>query len=95
MKGNTGENFIGLLESRLDTVVYRMNIAPTIFAARQLVSHGHIKLNGKKADIASIRLKAGDVIEVKESVKQIPLIQNPFQNKVKQHRDIYHLMYLH
>ncbi len=75
MKGNTGENFIGLLESRLDTVVYRMNIAPTIFAARQLVSHGHIKLNGKKADIASIRLKEGDVIEVKESVKQIPLIQ--------------------
>lgn len=75
MKGNIGENFIGLLESRLDTIVYRMNIAPTIFAARQLVSHGHIKLNGRKADIASMRLKEGDIIEIKESSKQIPVIQ--------------------
>ncbi|WP_341786849.1 30S ribosomal protein S4 [Rickettsia endosymbiont of Cantharis rufa] len=75
MKGNIGENFIGLLESRLDAVVYRLNIAPTIFAARQLVSHGHIKLNGKKADIASMRLKEGDVVEIKESIKQLPLIQ--------------------
>lgn len=75
MKGNTGENFIGLLESRLDSIVYRMNIAPTIFSARQLVSHGHIKVNGKKADIASMRLKEGDVIEIKEASKHIGLIQ--------------------
>ncbi|HJD55822.1 MAG TPA: 30S ribosomal protein S4 [Rickettsia endosymbiont of Pyrocoelia pectoralis] len=75
MKGNTGENFIGLLESRLDTLVYRMNIAPTIFAARQLVSHGHIRVNGRKADIASMRLKENDIIEIKESSKQIPVIK--------------------
>ncbi|XVN41153.1 MAG: 30S ribosomal protein S4 [Rickettsia endosymbiont of Argas persicus] len=75
MKGNTGENFIGLLESRLDTIVYRMNIAQTIFAARQLVSHGHIKVNGHKADIASMRLKEGDVVEIKESSRQMTVIQ--------------------
>ena len=75
MKGNTGENFVGLLESRLDAIVYRMNIAPTIFCARQLVSHGHIKVNGRKADIASMRLKEGDVVEIKESSKQITVIQ--------------------
>jgi len=74
MKGNTGKNFIGLLERRLDAVIYRMNIAPTIFAARQFVTHGHIKVNGKKADIPSMRLKEGDVIELKESAKQIPVI---------------------
>ncbi len=74
MKGNTGENFIALLERRLDAVIYRMNIAPTIFAARQFVTHGHIKVNGKKVNIPSIRLKEGDVIELKESAKQIPVI---------------------
>lgn len=60
MKGNTGENFIGLLESRLDTIVYRMNFAASIFAARQLVTHGHILLNGKKVNIPSMRLKEGE-----------------------------------
>ncbi|MFY9590139.1 30S ribosomal protein S4 [Rickettsia endosymbiont of Halotydeus destructor] len=74
MKGNTGENFIGLLESRLDAVVYRMNIVSTIFAARQLVSHGHIKINGRKADIASMRLKEGDVVELKDSTKQMAVV---------------------
>lgn len=73
MKGNTAENFAGLLESRLDMVVYRMNLAPTIFAARQLVSHCNVRLNGKKVNIPSIRLKAGDKIELKESAKQIPV----------------------
>ncbi len=74
MKGNTGENFVGLLERRLDAIIYRMNIAPTIFAARQFVTHGHIRVNGKKADIPSMKLKEGDVIELKESAKQIPVI---------------------
>lgn len=74
MKGNTAENFIGLLERRLDMVVYRLGIAPTIFAARQLVSHKHIKVNGKRVNIASQRLKAGDVIELMENSKQIPII---------------------
>jgi small subunit ribosomal protein S4 len=74
MKGNTGENFVGLLERRLDSVVYRLNIAPTIFAARQFVSHGLIRLNGKKVNIPSMKLKEGDVVELKDHAKQIPVI---------------------
>ncbi len=71
MKGNTAENFAGLLEKRIDMVVYRLNLAPSIFAARQLVSHKHVKLNGKKVNIASLRVKEGDLIELKDSSKQI------------------------
>ncbi len=71
MKGNTAENFAGLLEKRIDMVVYRLNLAPSIFAARQLVSHKHVKLNGKKVNIASLRVKEGDIIELKDSSKQI------------------------
>lgn len=71
MKGNTAENFAGLLEKRIDMVVYRLNLAPSIFTARQLVSHKHIKLNGKKVNIPSLRVKEGDVIELKDSSKQI------------------------
>jgi small subunit ribosomal protein S4 len=71
MKGNTAENFAGLLERRLDIIIYRMNFAPSIFAARQMVSHGHVRLNGKKANIPSIKVKIGDIIEMKEASKQI------------------------
>lgn len=74
MKGNTGENFVGLLESRLDAVVYRLNIASSIFAARQLVTHGHIRVNGKKVNIPSYSLKAGDEITLKDSSKQVSTI---------------------
>lgn len=74
MKGNTGENFIGLLERRLDSVVYRMNIGSTIFAARQLVTHGHILVNGKRVNIPSQRLYEGDIIELRASSKQIPVV---------------------
>lgn len=74
MKGNTAENFAGLLEQRLDMVVYRMNFAPTIFAARQLVSHCHVRLNGKKVNIASQRVQVGDVIEIKDNSKNITKI---------------------
>ncbi len=73
MKGNTAENFAGLLERRLDMAIYRMNLAPTIFAARQLVSHGNVRLNGKKVNIPSLRLKESDKIELKESAKQIAI----------------------
>jgi small subunit ribosomal protein S4 len=73
MKGNTGENLIGLLERRLDALVYRM-CAPTIFAARQLVSHGHVKVNGKRVNLPSQKLKEGDVVELQDSSKQIPMI---------------------
>lgn len=81
MKGNTAENFAGLLESRLDMIVYRMNLAPTIFAARQLVSHANILLNGKKVNIPSIKLKAGDKIELKEKAKKIALYQEAAQKQ--------------
>lgn len=84
MKGNTAENFAGLLERRLDMVVYRLNLAPTIFAARQLVSHGNVRLNGKKVNIASQRVKDGDVIELKESAKQIPVYMESAQKQEKE-----------
>lgn len=67
MKGNSAVNFVGLLESRIDAIVYRLNLAPTIFAARQLVSHKHVKLNGKVVNIASITVKPGDKVEVVEN----------------------------
>jgi len=74
MKGNTGENLIGLLERRVDAVVYRLNLAPSIFTARQLISHGHIKINGKKVDIPSQKLDEGDVIELSDKAKQMLII---------------------
>lgn len=74
MKGNTGENFVGLLESRLDAVVYRLNLASSIFAARQLVTHGHVRVNGKKVNIPSYSLKAGDEITLKDASKQVSTI---------------------
>lgn len=83
MKGNTAENFAGLLEQRLDMVIYRMNLAPTIFAARQLVSHGHIRLNDKKVNIPSQRLQEGDKIEMKEASKQIAVCMEAAQKLVR------------
>ena len=74
IKGNTSENLIELLERRLDAVVYRMKFVTTIFAARQFVSHGHISVNGKKVTVASYTLKDGDVIEVKEKSREIPVV---------------------
>lgn len=75
-RGDTGEILIGLLETRLDAVIYRMKFAPTIFAARQFVNHGHILVNGKRVNIPSYKVSEGDVIEVREKAKQIaPVIQ--------------------
>ncbi len=73
-KGDSGANLIGLLERRLDAVVYRAKFVPTIFAARQFVNHGHVKVNGRRVNIPSYRLKVGDVVEVKESSRQLPLV---------------------
>jgi small subunit ribosomal protein S4 len=73
-KGNTAEKLIGLLESRLDAIVYRAKFAPTPFAARQLVNHGHIGVNGKRVTIASYRCKPGDVVEVRERSRNMALI---------------------
>ena len=72
--GDTGAHMIGLLECRLDTVVYRAKFVPTVFAARQFINHGHIKVNGKRVNIASYKLKPGDVIEVKEASKQLAVV---------------------
>ncbi|MDR2685763.1 MAG: 30S ribosomal protein S4 [Rickettsiales bacterium] len=73
-KGDTGANIIGLLESRLDAVVYRAKFAPTVFAARQLVSHGHILVNDKRVKISSYSVKPEDVISISEKAKQMPLV---------------------
>ncbi len=74
LKGDTSENLIGLLERRLDAVVYRAKFAPTPFASRQFINHGHIKVNGQKVNIPSYRVKPGDVIEVKEASKQLAIV---------------------
>jgi small subunit ribosomal protein S4 len=74
MKGDTSQNLIGLLEQRLDMVVYRAKFAPTIFAARQIVSHGHIYLNGRKTNIASARVKPGDVVELGKKAQEMALV---------------------
>jgi small subunit ribosomal protein S4 len=74
LKGDTGANMVGLLERRLDTVIYRAKFVPTVFAARQFISHGHIKVNGKRVTIASYKVKVGDEIEVKEKSKQLALV---------------------
>ena len=72
--GDTGENMIGLLERRLDATVYRAKFAPTPFAARQLVSHGHVKVNGKRVTIASYQLREGDVLELSAKAKDMALV---------------------
>ena len=73
-KGDTGENLIELLERRLDAVVYRAKFVPTVFAARQFVNHGHVTVNGKKANIASIMVRDGDIVEVKGKSREMALV---------------------
>ncbi len=74
MKGDSGAHMIGLLERRLDAVVFRAKFVPTVFASRQFINHGHVTVNGKKVNIPSYRLKVGDVIEVKDKSKQMNLV---------------------
>ncbi len=74
VKGDTGENLIGLLERRLDAVIYRAKFVPTIFAARQFVNHGHVTVNGQRVNIASYRVKEGDVIAVREKSRQLAIV---------------------
>jgi len=74
LKGDSGAHLIGLLERRLDAVVYRAKFVPTMFAARQFINHGHVKVNGRRVNISSARLKAGDVVEVKEKSRQLALV---------------------
>ena len=79
MKGDSGDNLIGLLERRLDAVVYRAKFAATPVAARQFVNHGHVKVNGRRVNIASYLVKAGDVVEVKETSKQLVIVLEAVQ----------------
>jgi small subunit ribosomal protein S4 len=74
LKGSTSEHLIGLLERRLDAVVYRAKFVPTVFAARQLVSHGHVTVNGRKVNVASYRCRVNDVVEVQGKAKQLALV---------------------
>ncbi len=74
IKGNTAENLVGLLESRLDAVVYRSKFVPTVFASRQFVNHGHVKVNGRRVTIPSFRCKPGDVVEVREKSRAMALV---------------------
>ncbi len=74
MRGDSGENLIGLLERRLDAVVYRAKFVPTVFAARQFVNHGHVQVNGRRVNIPSYLVKPGDVVEVKSASKQLIIV---------------------
>lgn len=80
LRGNTAEQLIGLLESRLDAVVYRSKFTPTVFAARQFVNHGHVSVNGRRVSIPSYRCKPGDVIEVKEKSRNMALVLEALQS---------------
>lgn len=73
-RGDTSENLVALLERRLDAVVYRMKFAPTVFSARQIVSHGHVQVNGQRVTVASYRVKDGDSIALKEKARQMALV---------------------
>tara|TARA_B100001989_G_scaffold250218_1_gene226918 strand:+ start:1232 stop:1849 length:618 start_codon:yes stop_codon:yes gene_type:complete len=74
LKGDTGQNLIGLLERRLDAVIYRACFVPTVFAARQFVNHQHVTVNGQIVNIPSYQVKEGDVIEIKEKSRDIPMV---------------------
>ena len=93
VKGDTGENLIGILECRLDAVVYRMKFVPTVFAARQLVSHGHVSVNGRRVTIASYLLNEGDVVTIKEKSREMSLVlaavDSP-EREVPEYMDVNH-----
>ena len=80
-RGDTTENLIALLESRLDTVIYRAKFAPTVFAARQLINHGHIVVNKKKVNISSFLVRDKDTIEVRDKSKKLNIIEGSIQSK--------------
>jgi len=73
-RGDTSEMLIGLLERRLDAVIYRMKFVPTVFAARQFINHGHVLVNGRRVNIPSFQVKVGDAIEVRDRSKQMGLV---------------------
>lgn len=92
-RGDTSENLIGLLERRLDAVVYRMKFVPTVFSSRQFINHGHVMVNGKRVNIPSYRVKEGDVIEVREKARQIPMVLDAIdssEREIPEYMDVSH-----
>ena len=83
-KGDTAENLIGLLERRLDAVIYRSKLSNTIFSSRQLINHGHVRVNGKKVNIASYQVTEEDSIEIRDKSKQLALIDIALANKERE-----------
>ena len=83
-KGDTAENLIGLLERRLDAVIYRSKLSNTIFSSRQLINHGHVRVNGKKVNISSYQVKEEDSIEIRDKSKQLALIDIALANKERE-----------
>ena len=83
-KGDTAENLIGLLERRLDSVIYRSKLSNTIFSSRQLINHGHVRVNGKKVNISSYQVKEEDSIEIRDKSKQLALIDIALANKERE-----------
>ena len=84
LKGDTSENLIGLLERRLDAVIYRAKFATTIFSARQLINHGHVKVNGKKVNISSYLVKEEDSIEIRDKSKQLAIVDIALASKERE-----------
>jgi len=83
-KGNSAENLIGLLERRLDAIIYRAKLATTIFSARQIINHGHVKVNNKKVNISSYLVKEEDTIEIRDKSKQLAFIDIALANKERE-----------
>lgn len=83
-RGDAGENLIGLLERRLDAIVYRSKFVPTVFAARQFVNHGHITVNGSRVTIPSYRVREGDVVEVREKSRQLGMVLEAVESGERQ-----------
>ena len=80
-RGDSTENLVGLLETRLDTVIYRSKFAPTVFAARQLINHGHFRVNKKKVNVSSYRVREDDLIEIKDKSKSLTIIEGCLSSK--------------
>ncbi|MEM8686116.1 MAG: 30S ribosomal protein S4 [Pseudomonadota bacterium] len=87
LKGDTSENLIGLLERRLDAIVYRAKFVPTVFAARQFVNHGHVRVNGRRVNIPSYRVKVGDVVEIREKSRELPMVLEAIQSAERETPD--------
>ncbi len=87
LKGDTSEHLIGILESRLDAICYRAKFVPTMFAARQLVNHGHVKVNGRRVNVPSYRCKVGDEIVLKEKSRELPMVLDASQSAERETPD--------